>query len=375
MSQRGQATALISIGLVGVVLVLGFIVLSAVLGYWLEPVGSTQVGIQFQGNKPVNIVGPGIYTDLSPFADITRVETKDLPFMVTDPEVLTQDQQRIGVTASGTVRRPGMEKADVLLADWGRYSIFYKDDGALVGVPANEKDKIVAKDGLMQALGNQAVKVCVGDLVFSKAVIGSARDTLRECIAKELNDLAAGYGLSVSNIVVPNVTLSADVQKAMDNITNARFAEQVARQNEQTAKATADQALAVAAGSIRVEQGKVQETARQAALTADLSKSQLEAERKVIEQQKANDLFAAQQELAIQQAKSASQAEAAKAANAATANLAWIYQQNPVYADYQNKQAIAAGWKATDKVYVGPGVDPVIVIGGGTQPVIQTPAR
>jgi len=57
-----------------------------------------------------------------------------------------------------------------------------------------------------------------------------------------------------------------------------------------------------------------------------------------------------------------------------TASLAAIYQQNPVYADYQNKQAMAQGWKNTDKVYLGPGVDPFVVIGGTAQPVVQAPA-
>lgn len=369
--QRAQ-TGYIFAAVIGVLAILGYFVASAVLGYWLEPVGSTQVGIQFQGNKPVNIVGPGIYTDLSPFADITRIETRDQPFTVSDPEVLTKDQQRIGVTASGTVRRPGLEKADVLLADWGRYSIFYRDDTALVGVPA--ADKTPAKDGLMQALGNQAVKVCVGDLEFSKAVIGSARDVLRECIAKELNDLAAGYGLAVSNIVVPNVMLSADVQKAMDNITNARFAEQVAQQNEQTAKATAAQNLATEAGKIRVEQGKVQEQARQDALTAELNQRTLAAQRAVIEQQKSNDLYSAERDLAIQQAKSAAAREAASAVNAAERDRAAIYTANPLYAQSLNTAVIASGWKAADKVYIGPGVDPIVVIGGG-QPLVQTPTR
>lgn len=373
--QRGQS--LVGFGITAVVvLIVGivfYMLAGAILGYWLEPVGGTEVGIQFQGNKPVNIVGPGIYSDLSMFADIKRVSTRDIPFTVTDPEVLTKDQQRIGVTASGTVRRPGLDHADVLLSDWGRYSTFYTDDGALVGAPA--KDKEPEKTGLIQAIGNQAVKVCVGDLEFSKAVIGSARDVLRECIGKELNDLAAGYGLTVANIVVPNVTLSTAVQKAMDDITNARFAETVARQNETTAKATADQNLATEAGKIRVEQGRVQEQARQDALTAELNQKTLSAQRAVIEAQKTNDLYAAQQELAIQSAKSAAAQEAARATNADMAARATIYTQNPVFAQVENTKNVAAAWHEADKIIVPAGSDPNVIIGGTAQPVVQTPAR
>ncbi len=47
--------------------------------------------------------------------------------------------------------------------------------------------------------------MCVGDLQFSEAVVGSARDVLRECIDSELDKLAKGYGLEVRNVVVPNI--------------------------------------------------------------------------------------------------------------------------------------------------------------------------
>jgi len=369
---KGQ-TAVVMAVVVFVFIVVGYLLASLLLGYWLEPVSSTQVAIQFDGNQPKRVVGPGIYTDLAPFADIQKIETRDLPFTVSDPEVLTKDQQRIGVTASGTIRRPGLDRSDFLITNWGRYSTFYRDDASLVGAPA--KDKEPEKFGLAQALGNQAIKVCVGDLEFSKAVIGSARDVLRECIDKEFNDLAIGYGLTVSNIVVPNVTLSPDVQKAMDNITNQRFAQQVAVQGELTAKAQADQELAKQAGAIRVEQGKVQEQARQDAATAALDQQKLQAQRAVIEQQKANDLYSATQDLEIQRAKNAAAQEAAKAGQANEAALAAIYQSNPAYANQKAIEAQASAWKATDKVIVPEGTQPVMVIGNGTQPVVQTGGR
>lgn len=357
------------IGIVGLIFVglLAYMLLGALLGYWLEPVGASQVGIQFQSNKPVNVVGPGIYTDMSPFADIKRVETKELPFTVSDDEVLTHDLQRVRVDIAGTVRRPGLDSANTLIGGWNTLSTFYTDDTAVVGDGKTE--------GVIQRQGRQAIKVCVGDLDFAKAVVGSARDVLRECITTELTPLMAGYGLIVNptNLVVPNVGLKEAVQKAMDDITNQRFAEQVARQGEQTAKATADQNLAVATGAIRVEQGKIQEQARQDALTADLNQKTLAAQRAVIEQQKRNDLYAAQQDLAINQAKASAAAESAKATNANTATLAAIYQANPAFAQVENTKNVSAAWHEADKIIVPVGSDPNLIINGQTQ--VVTPTR
>jgi SPFH domain / Band 7 family len=362
--------------LLGALLVL--FVLHAIFGYWLEGVGSKEVAIQMHAGQPIRVVGPGNYSDLTPFASLQRIDASELSFTVSDPEVLTKDSQRIGVTAQGTVRRPGLDHSDVLLGNWSRFSTFYTDNTALTGRPpgTSSKDDPGAV-GLMQNLGNQAIKVCVGDLNFADAVIGSARDKLRECIDTEFNTLASGYGLTVNNIVVPNVILSKAVQDSLDAITKARFDQQVADQQALTAKAQADQQLAVAAGAIRVEQGKVQEQARQDAVTADLNQKTLAAQRAVIEQQKANDLFAAQQDVEIQRQQAQAAAQKALASQADMAAVARIYQDNPAYANQKPVEAQASAWKETDKVIVPAGTNPTVVLGNGTQQqtVVQSPAR
>jgi hypothetical protein len=377
-SAAASYSGLVILGLLLVGALVLLFILHSIFGYWLEGVGSKEVGIQMHAGQPIRVVGPGNYSDLTPFASLQRVDASELPFTVVDPEVLTRDSQRIGVTAQGTVRRPGFDKSDVLLSNWSRFSSFYTDNTALLGIPAgSDPNKNPGTVGLMQNLGNQATKVCVGDLNFADAVIGSARDALRECIDKELNTLAAGYGLTVNNIVVPNVVLSPAVQASLDAITKARFDQQVADQQAQTARAQADQQLAVAAGAIRVDQGKVQEQARQDTITADLNQRTLAAQRSVIEQQKANDLFSAQQDLEIQKATAAAAAQKAIAAQADTAAIAKIYQDNPAYANQQAVLAQSSAWKATDKVIVPAGTNPTIVLGNGTgqQTVVQTPSR
>lgn len=364
---------------------IGIFILHFFTGYWFESVSSKEVGIKMHAGQPFDVVGPGNYTDFTPFADLQQINVSEIPFTVDDPEVLTHDLQRVGVFASGTVRRPSKDRADLLMTNWARYSVYYTSDDDLAGVDAGVKDK-PQKVGLMDNLGGQAIKVCVGDLNFSDAVVGSARDVLRECVERELNTLAIGYGLTVKNVVVPNVKISEAVQKSVDAITQARFDQQVAEQQKLTAAAQADNALAVAAGAIRVEQGKIQEQARQDAITADLNQKTLVAqnsvllqtktnERDVLERQKSNELYAAEQNKAIQAANADAAAAAARASKADEAALAAIYQANPAYANQKAVEAQSAAFKNTDKVVVPAGTQPNIIIGNGTQPVVQTPAR
>ena len=121
--------------------------------------------------------------------------------------------------------------------------------------------------GLITNIAKQAMKVCVGAVDFTNAVVGNSRDTLRQCIDTELDKLANGYVLEVRNIVVPEIVLGEAVQKKLDEITDARFTTQVAVQREEQAKAEAERDLAVQQGRIRLRQ--IQEKARQDALTAD----------------------------------------------------------------------------------------------------------
>lgn len=350
-------------GLVGFValLVLAYLTIDNLFGYVMYPVRSNQVGILLKENRPYQVVGPGSHTRIGWMEDIIAVDVAGLAFIVRDDEVLTKDQQRIGIEIRGTVHRPGLEKQDALLKNWGTYSGFYLSDVPLIGsTPAKPEDR---PTGLMQALGQQAGKVCVGDLNFSEAVVGSARDLLRECIDRELDKLASSYGLEVRNVVVPNVNLSAAVQKKLDEITEARFATQLAVQNAAKAKADADRDQAIEEGKIRVEQARVQEKAKQDATTAELDRKRLEAQATSLKAQKDNDLLSAQRDLAITETKTKIAEETAKAKLAEEAAKAELIKQNPAYATYLNNQAWSAAYGKMDKVFLPPNTSPFVVIG------------
>lgn len=360
-----------------ITLVLAYFVIDNLFGYVMYPVRSNQVGILLKENRPYQVVGPGSHTRIGWMEDIIAINVAGLAFIVRDDEVLTKDQQRIGIEIRGTVHRPGLEKQDALLKNWSTYSGFYLSDDPLIGLaPIKPEDR---PTGLMQALGQQAGKVCVGDLSFAEAVVGSARDVLRECIDREIDKLASSYGLEVRNVVVPNVNLSAAVQKKLDEITEARFATQLAVQNAAKAKADADRDQATEEGKIRVEQARVQEKAKQDATTAELDRKRLEAQAASLKAQKDNDLLSAQRDLAITETKTKIAEEAAKAKLAEEAAKAELIKQNSSYATYLNNQAWAAAYGKMDKVFLPPNVSPFVVIGSNnvttTVPIGPTPTR
>ena len=358
----------------GVGLLLVLLCADWLFGYVLSSVNDKQVGVQFRASQPYQVVGPGVYSDIAFFAEMKTIDVAGLPFEAADPEVLTKDKQRIGLSMRGTVHRPDVSKGDVLLRNWAQYSIFYTNDEALIGKPA--RDKEAATPGLMTSLSQQAVKVCVGDLNFDEAVIGSARDVVRDCVDRELDKLAQGYGLEVKNIVVHNVELGKEVQAQLDAITKARFETQIAIQREQQARAEADRELAVQQGAIRVEQGKIQERTKQEALTAKLEQEKLAAQRAVIEAQKANDLFAAEQDLTITTKQREVAEQTARSSLAPELARAGMYETNPRYVELLRTQALASAYRETDKMIVVPaGTDPYVFIGGSGQAIVPTEAH
>ena len=178
--------------LVAVLVIAAVVVVMSFAGnffYVMERIAPEEVGVQFRAGRIHQVVGPGLYSDFGLFVDIERVSTQAIPFKVTDPELITSDKQRIGVTVSGDIFRPGMGKRDVLRRLWPQYRGIYL-----------QNDLAVAR---VEDLAKQSMKVCVGERTFDQAIIGQARDDLRACIDTELDDLVSPFGINVDNLVCP----------------------------------------------------------------------------------------------------------------------------------------------------------------------------
>ena len=354
-----------------VLIVVGLVVwlLGSRFYYILARVEEQEVGIKFRGGRIVDVVGPGIYSDVGLFVELKRVSSSAVPFVVADPEIITSDKQRIGLAAAGDIFRPRLGNADQLRNLWAQYNTLYLNDEA-------------ARAHIEQR-AQQAMKVCVGDRTFDDAVIGTARDALRECIDSELNKLAQNVGLVVENVAVPEVIIAPEAQARLDEIVQSRLQTEKAAQDELRAKAQAAAEQALQEGQIRVEQSRLQEETRQKVLLAQLDEERLaaqqkviqaeranelarvEANRAVIEAQKSNELLEAQLDLEVQTVRALAAAEQARASTAVEAVLGLLYTANPGLLNFHIARENANALANTEKLLITPeGTTPTLVIPG-----------
>jgi hypothetical protein len=317
--------------------------------WYFQVINTDEVGVKIEAGQITNVVQPGIAYDFGLFVDLVKVNTSAVAITVDDAELITSDKQRIGLEVTADVFRP--READLVINNFPRYKNIYTNDEAL--------------QQRMMAFTLQAMKVCVGDKKFDEAVIGSGRDALRSCIDEELSTLSEPLGLEVFNVAVPQVTISPEVQAGLDAIVQSRLATEKAKQDAEKAKQEAAASQAVEEGKIRVDQSKLQEEARQQVVLQELKQQRLEAELKVLEQEKINtqaklELTAIQQQVAVEQA----QVDLAK--EIALANL---YAANPQYVSLQIALANAQAIKASDKLIFTPdGVFPNLIFSNGVMP-------
>jgi hypothetical protein len=364
--------------IVVIIVAIILLVFSSQFYYLFERVEEQEVGVQFESGRIMDIVGPGVYSDFGFYVELRKVSSQAIPFSIEDQEIITKDKQRIGLVVSGDIFRPSIDQKDVLLEKWAEYRNIFLDDALA--------------QTRVQALAQQAMKVCVGDRNFDDNVVGTARDELRNCIDTELSDLAANFGLQIENVVVPNVILSPEVQAALDAIVQSRLETEKAAQDKLRANAQASAEQARQEGEIRVQQSRIQEETKQQTILAQLEQekilaqkavieaqkanelAQVEAQQAIIEAEKTNELIAAQKDLEINQAIAVAAAEKAKADLANQLVLAELYANNPGYLELQKVQANANALQSTDKIIFTPeGTVPNLVIPGpGIVPTVDT---
>jgi len=378
MERRVRGISTVVGAVVALVVILMFFSFGGQFFYVMRRIDAQEVGIQFESGRIKDVVGPGIYSDFGWFVSMTTVSSQAIPFTVQDPEIITKDKQRMGVMVSGDIFRPDQTQKDVLREMWSKYRGLYTDD--------------LAAQSRIQGFAQQSMKVCVGDRTFDESAIGTTRDDLRACIDTELNTLANSVGLTVRNVVVPEIILSEDVQAGLDAIVRSRLETEKAAQDELKAKAEANAEQARVEGEIRVEQSRLQETTRQQTTLAELERQRIEAQlvvievkrtnklaeletqRQEIEAQKANEILAAQRNFDIRKLEADAMEEQARGDVALENILAALFKQYPEYQTVIIAQANAAALTATDKIiFTVEGSTPTIVMPGpGIVPVVDT---
>lgn len=349
--------------------------------YVLQKVDAQEVGVQFTSGRIKDVVGPGVYSDFGLFVSMVKVSSQAVSFTAEDPEIITKDKQRMGAIVSGDIFRPGETEKDLLREKWSQYRGLYTDDAAAIA--------------RVQDFARQAMKVCVGGNTFENNVIGTARDELRSCIDGELNKLANAVGLTVKNVVVPDIILSEAVQSGLDAIVQSRLDTEKAAQDKLKADAQASAEQARVEGEIRVEQARLQETTRQQITLAELEKERVEAQLKIIEAErtnklaeletqrqeieatKANEILAAERNLEIRSLEADALEAQARGDIAFQKALATLYATHSEYKELMIVQANADALNQTDKIiFTVEGTAPTLVLPGpGIVPTVETGAQ
>lgn len=344
--------------------------------YFFNKVEAQEIGVQFRQGRIYEVVGPGVYSDFGVFVSLETISSQAVPYTSRDEEMITKDKQRIGLVVSGDIFRP--TDKDTVRNLWAQYRGIYTNDDAAI----NRVNDIT----------RQSMKVCVGDRTFDDNIIGTARDELRNCIDTELNKLADQLGLTIENVVIPEVIISPEVQVALDAIVQSRLLTEKAAQDQLKADAEADAEQARQEGEIRVTQSRLQEETRQQTMLAQLEQerlaaqlvvieadrhnelARLETDRQVIESTKANELISAERNVAINEKLAEAAAAKAEADAAFETLLAGVYANNPAYVEWLVAQANASALNPTDKViFVPEGTTPSLVVPGpGIVPTVDT---
>ncbi len=377
-SRAGRGISVI----VGVVVVFVVLAVLFVVGgqffYVLRRVEAQEVGVQLNANGVKRIVGPGVYSDFGLYVSLVKVSVQAIPFAVTDPEIITKDKQRLGIVVSGDIFRPGIGEKDLLFQKWSSYRNMYTDDQVAISK--------------IEQFTKQAMKVCIGDRTFEQSTIGTTRDDLRACIDEELDSAASELGLSVRNVMVPEIILSAEAQAGLDAIVQSRLLTEKAAQDKLKAEAEASAEQARVEGEIRVEQSRLQETTRQQVTLAELERqrveaqlavieaqranslAELETQRQEIEKSKANEILSAERNLEIRKLEADALEEQARGETAMEKALATLFTQYPEYQLIVIAQANAAALTQADKIIFTPeGTTPTIVMPGpGIMPTVDT---
>lgn len=159
--------------------------------FWNDDVATDQMGVVVDGGAVKECKTPGVYNDMSFYADLVEISMSTLTINVEDPQVATKDNQLVSMKVVVQARRLGDCAALTnLLTNW---SSLVTDEGliALVGQTTNEALKNGTRDFTLTELLND-------------------RNGLAEKIKNALQEDATNYSTNIVNVLVSDVGLDAE---------------------------------------------------------------------------------------------------------------------------------------------------------------------
>lgn len=171
--------------------------------YWNNEVATNQMGVQLNKNKIVTVVGAGVYSDSGYFSDlkVTDVDTKT--FSVEDAEVLTSDNQAVGVKITIQARRKSdNESIENLFTNWTALI----DNQALI-----DTISATAREGLKNGVRGYTLPQLLDD-----------RNGLADAIRKQLELDSLKYGVEIANVTVENISPSVEYMGILSQTANIK---------------------------------------------------------------------------------------------------------------------------------------------------------
>lgn len=232
--------------------VLLFVVFAVLLSgcYWNAEVEANQVGVQTERNQVTAVVGPGVYSSGSWFGSIYAINVDTLTFPVEDPEVLTKDNQAVGIKITIQARRKGDDESiRNLVRNW---SSLINDANLVNTISAT------AREGLKNGVRGYDLNGLLND-----------RNGLADAIRAQLEADVDKYSAEIINVTVENISIN---QAYMDTLNQtAQFTAEINKEKQR-------QELIKQQAQTSILESEQQTLTAQAQLTAEQAKTAVEVE-------------------------------------------------------------------------------------------------
>lgn len=224
------------------------VILSIVLTgcYWNSEVEANQMAVTLDKNEIQKVVGPGVYTDTGWWADIMTINVDTLTFPVEDPEVLTSDNQAVGVKITIQARRQNTDEAlRNLVTNW---SALTNDNNLINTISAT------AREGLKNGVRGFTLPQLLND-----------RNGLADAIRSQLETDVAKYSAEIINVTIENVSVDPGYMKTLNEtaqfkaeIDKEKQRQELIKQQTQTSILASEQQTLAALAQLEAEKAKTE---------------------------------------------------------------------------------------------------------------------
>ncbi len=202
-----------------------------------QDVQTNQVAVELEKNRIVRVVNAGVYTSWGFYNEMKVMNVDTLTFGVEDPEVLTRDNQAVGVKITIQARRKSDEESvKNIFENWASTV----DDNKLVEVIS-----ATAREGLKNGVRNYNLSELLND-----------RNGLGNSIGEQLSLDASKYSVEIINVTIENVSPSPDYMAILADKANitAETEKELERQKLIEQQASNDILQAQKTAQVKLEQ-------------------------------------------------------------------------------------------------------------------------